>query len=185
MPASPPIRMRLPRPPRAAVRRSCRRASSRSRPTRGGGSVGEDDVTSMRDLAGHDARSGRQERPFGSRPQFTPHSAEWLLCHSNGRGLITLFYFRWVSTEGSARTLPDGSSTELPKERTNRGRGCHLLGRSEAEEAGGLDTHQGQRPCPPTIPLEARRRPRHSGRRLRRKRDDIGGVDHGFERGGF
>ena len=77
MPASPPIRTRLPRPSRAAARRSCRRASSRSRPTRGGGVVGDDDLTSMRDLAGDDARSGRQERPCGSRPQCTPHSAEW------------------------------------------------------------------------------------------------------------
>src|SRR5919107_1456918 len=51
MPASPLIRTRLPRPSRAAVRRSCRRASSRSRPTRGGGGVGEDDLTAMRDLA--------------------------------------------------------------------------------------------------------------------------------------
>ena len=59
MPASPPIRTRLPRPPCAAVRRSCRRASSRSRPTRGGGGAGDDDLTSMRDLAGDDARSGQ------------------------------------------------------------------------------------------------------------------------------
>jgi hypothetical protein len=41
----------------------------------------------------------------------------------------------------------------------------------EAEEAVGLDTHQGQRPCPSTIALEASRRRRHSGRKLRRTRD--------------
>ena len=45
------------------------------------------------------------------------------------------------------------------------------VGRSEAEEAAGLDTHQGRSPCPPTITLEASRRLRHSSRRLRRKRD--------------
>jgi hypothetical protein len=44
-------------------------------------------------------------------------------------------------------------------------------GRSAAEEATGLDTHQGQRPCPSTISLKASRRLRHSSRRLGRKRD--------------
>src|SRR5262249_47331538 len=61
--ASPAIRTRPPRPPCAAVRRSRRRASSRSRPTRGGGVVGDGDRTSMRDLvdgeqmAQYDAKS--------------------------------------------------------------------------------------------------------------------------------
>ena len=44
-------------------------------PDEGGGGVGADDRTAMRDLAGDDARAGRQERSCGSRPQFTPHSA--------------------------------------------------------------------------------------------------------------
>src|SRR5215217_999551 len=77
MPASPLIRTRPPRPSRVAARQPCRRASSRSRPTRGGDGTGDDDLTSMRDLAGDDARRSRQEGPCGSRPQFTPHSAEW------------------------------------------------------------------------------------------------------------
>src|SRR5215203_66033 len=54
---------------------------------------------------------------------------------------------------GSARTLPDGSSTELPEEKPTGVVGV-TAGRSEAKEAGGLDTHQGQRPCPSTILLE-------------------------------
>jgi len=44
-------------------------------------------------------------------------------------------------------------------------------GRSAAEEGEALDSHQGQRPCPSTISLEASCRLRHSSRRLRRKRD--------------
>src|SRR5687767_522230 len=45
--------------------------------------------------------------------------------------------------------------------------------RPQRSEGGleGLDTRQGQRPCPSTILLEASRRLRHSSRRLGRKLD--------------
>ena len=52
-------------------------------------------------------------------------------------------------------------------------------GRSAAEEATGLDTHQGQRPCPSTISPEAGRRLRRSSRRLRRTRDGGWRFDKG------
>lgn len=50
--------------------------------------------------------------------------------------------------------LPDGSSTELPKN-DQLGVVGVTAGRSAAEEAAGLDTHQGQRPCPATIARKA------------------------------
>ena len=43
--------------------------------------------------------------------------------------------------------------------------------RSKAKKAAGLDTYQGQGPCPSTIALEASRRPRHASRRLGSERD--------------
>ena len=65
--------------------------------------------------------------------------------------------------EGSARTLPDGSSTELPKKEPTGVVGV-TAGRSAAEEAEALDTHQGQRPCSSTISLEASRSSRRSAK---------------------
>jgi hypothetical protein len=71
---------------------------------------------------------------------------------------------------GLARTLPDGSSTALPKKEPTGVVGV-TAARSAAEEFEALDTNQGQRPWTSTIWLEASRRLRHSSRRLRRKRD--------------
>jgi hypothetical protein len=85
----------------------------------------------------------------------------------------------FASTGGSARTLSDGSSPELPK-RDLTGVVGVPVGRSAAEEGKALDTQQGQHPCSSTIALEASRRLRHSSWRLRRKRDGgsrFAGVD--------
>jgi hypothetical protein len=50
-------------------------------------------------------------------------------------------------------------------------------GRSEAEEGEGLDSHQGQRPCPSTISLKVSRKLRLFGCRLCRKRDGGSRLD--------
>ena len=60
----------------------------------------------------------------------------WLLDHPRFDGSIYI--------EVSARTLPDGSSTELPG-REPTGDVAFTAGRSDAEEAAGLDTHWSER----------------------------------------
>jgi hypothetical protein len=86
-------------------------------------------------------------------------------------GLLTLFrrgaglLIPSSLAEGSARTLPDGSSTELPTKEPTGVVGV-TTGRSEAE---GLDSHQGQRPCPPRSRCKrdsGSRLDRHQGQRV-------------------
>jgi hypothetical protein len=67
-------------------------------------------------------------------------------------------------SQASAPSLMGSSKNCLRQPKT--GAVGVTAGRSAAEEAVGLDTHQGQRPCSVTIPLLASRRQRHSSRRL-------------------
>src|SRR5215207_744777 len=53
--------------------------------------------------------------------------------------------------EGSARTLPDGSSVELPEEKQTGVVGV-TAGRSGAKEGEALDTTRGSAPVPPRPP---------------------------------